>query len=72
MAINSPIKHGAAGAIEIVRNYVGGQWGTPSAARHIDVTNPATGATIARVPVSSSDEVDRAARAAQDAFLRLA
>ena len=69
MAIDSPIKHGAAGAIEMVRNYVGGQWVTSSASHHIDVTNPATGATIARVPVSSTDEVDRAVRTAQDAFL---
>jgi len=69
MAIDSPIKDRAAGAVEMVRNYVGGQWVTPAASRHIDVTNPATGATIARVPVSSPDEVDRAARAAQDAFL---
>ena len=69
MTIDSPLKHGTAGSVQMVRNYVGGAWTTPSASVHIDVTNPATGETIARVPISSPDEVDHAARAAQDAFL---
>jgi malonate-semialdehyde dehydrogenase (acetylating)/methylmalonate-semialdehyde dehydrogenase len=55
--------------VETLANYIGGQWTVPAEAETLPVTNPATGETIARVPLSSATEVDRAARAAQEAFL---
>ncbi len=68
MAIESPVKGESGSELRTVRNYIGGQWVASSAAELLDVTNPATGETIARVPLSNAADVDRAARAAQDAF----
>ncbi len=68
MAIARPIGQQASSAVETVRNYVGGAWVVSSSSTALDVTNPATGAVIARVPVSSTDEVDHAARVAREAF----
>ncbi len=55
-------------AIEQLQNYINGAWTRSSAATFRDVRNPATGETIARVPVSLREEVDAAAQAAQAAF----
>src|SRR5919206_4468520 len=66
MAIDTPPKSEA--GIRTIRNYIDGQWVASTATDLLDVTNPATGETIARVPLSTAEEVDRAARAAQDAF----
>ncbi len=68
MAIASPREQQTGGPVQTVRNYVGGAWIAPAASTVVDVTNPATGAVITRVPVSTPEEVDHAARAAQDAF----
>jgi malonate-semialdehyde dehydrogenase (acetylating)/methylmalonate-semialdehyde dehydrogenase len=51
-----------------LRSYVGGKWIEPEATDRLDVTNPATRETIAQVPLSSADDVDRAVRAAREAF----
>ncbi|MFQ5944422.1 MAG: aldehyde dehydrogenase family protein, partial [Anaerolineales bacterium] len=51
-----------------IRNYVDGVWQTSSAEEHLDVTNPATGETLGRVPLSTLGEVDQAAQAAAAAF----
>ncbi len=51
-----------------LRNYIGGEW-VPSASEHLlDVHNPATGEVIARVPLSTTEEVNRAVAAAKAAF----
>src|SRR6266545_842038 len=55
-------------AIEQLQNYINGAWTRSSAATFRDVRNPATGETIARVPVSLREDVDAAAQAAQAAF----
>lgn len=55
-------------AYDDVRNYVGGEWVGPSAGEGLDVTNPATSETIARVEFSSSADVDEAVQAGQRAF----
>jgi betaine-aldehyde dehydrogenase len=47
--------------------YIDGEW-TSGPARTIDVLNPATGETIARVPNAGPEEVDRAVKAARRAF----
>ena len=45
-------------------NYINGEWQTPSSDVYQDVVNPATGDVIARVPMSSPQEIDQAARVA--------
>jgi malonate-semialdehyde dehydrogenase (acetylating)/methylmalonate-semialdehyde dehydrogenase len=49
-------------------NYIAGTWKRSRASDFLDVRNPATAETMVRVPLSSPDEVDEAARAAQSAF----
>src|SRR3954466_11724115 len=51
-----------------VRNYIGGTFVDPSVEQHLDVTNPADGSVISRVPLSSASDVDRAVDAAKKAF----
>ena len=38
-------------------NYFNGRWVESTASERIDVTNPATGETIAKVPMSNAAEV---------------
>jgi malonate-semialdehyde dehydrogenase (acetylating)/methylmalonate-semialdehyde dehydrogenase len=52
-----------------IRNYIDGVWQNSSAVEHLDVTNPATGETLGRVPLSTPGEVDQAAQAAAGAFV---
>ena len=54
--------------MEEIRNFIDGVWQTSSAEEHLDVTNPATGETLGRVPLSTPGEVDQAAQAAAKAF----
>jgi malonate-semialdehyde dehydrogenase (acetylating)/methylmalonate-semialdehyde dehydrogenase len=54
--------------IELIPNYVGGTWQTPSERDALDVINPATGEPIARVPLSTAADVDRIVKAAVTAF----
>ena len=49
-------------------NYIGGEWRRSRAATLLDVRNPATSETLARVPITPRDEVDAAAQAAHAAF----
>lgn len=51
-----------------IKNWVNGEWVEPVHSEYEDVYNPATGQVIARVPVSSAEEVDRAVQAADKAF----
>ena len=51
-----------------LRNYVGGRWEAPSSTQTIPVTNPATGEVIAQAPLSSSEDVAKAVKAAADAL----
>jgi malonate-semialdehyde dehydrogenase (acetylating)/methylmalonate-semialdehyde dehydrogenase len=51
-----------------VRNYIGGSFVDSEAEQHLDVTNPADGSVISRVPLSGMTEVDRAVEAAKKAF----
>src|ERR687884_1331418 len=56
-------------ATRLLDNYIAGQW-TPaqSASDTLDVTNPATGEVLARVPLSAPSDLDAAVRAARDAL----
>src|SRR3954451_14822359 len=51
-----------------VRNYIGGEFVDGNGTRTLDVTNPADGSVLSRVPLSGAAEVDRAVAAAKKAF----
>ena len=52
-----------------LENYVGGQWtAARSATEFLDVTNPATGEVLARVPLSGAEDLDAAVSAARAAL----
>ncbi len=49
-------------------NYIGGEWLASKAEENLEVINPAIGEVLAKAPFSLLDEVDQAARAANEAF----
>jgi malonate-semialdehyde dehydrogenase (acetylating)/methylmalonate-semialdehyde dehydrogenase len=51
-----------------VRNYIGGEFIEGAGGNYLDVTNPADGSVISRVPLSQAADVDRAVQAAKRAF----
>jgi malonate-semialdehyde dehydrogenase (acetylating)/methylmalonate-semialdehyde dehydrogenase len=53
---------------DTVDNYVDGEWKTVTTEEYQTVTNPATGEALARVPFSSSADVDTAVETAREAF----
>ena len=53
---------------ERLKNYVGGAWVESSGEATVDVKNPATGKTLAKTPMSTGADVDRAVQAPQAAF----
>jgi len=55
-------------AIQRMKNYIGGEWVDSSARKTLDVINPATAEKIAVVPLSGTEEVNRAVQAAVEAF----
>src|SRR5688500_8182124 len=55
-------------ATKTIRNYVGGKWIEAKAGERLPVTNPATGETMAEVPLSGRADVDDAVAAARAAF----
>ena len=59
----------SATATRLLENYVGGRW-TPVAdpSEILDVTNPASGEVLARVPLSGASDLDAAVRAAAAAL----
>jgi 1-pyrroline dehydrogenase len=50
------------------RNFVGGEWVDATGGETMEVLNPATGETIAEVPRSSAEDVDRAVQSAKKAL----
>ncbi|MGH2956770.1 MAG: gamma-aminobutyraldehyde dehydrogenase [Solirubrobacterales bacterium] len=51
-----------------LKNFIGGEFTDPAEGEMEDVVNPATGEVIARAPLSTKEDVDRAAKAARKAF----
>lgn len=51
-----------------IRNYIGGEFVAGDDKQQLDVTNPATGTVIARVPLSQPTAIDRAVEAARKAL----
>ncbi len=54
--------------MEVLKNYINGEWVESKSTEILDVVNPATTEVIGRVPLSTSDEVRAAIKAAKDAF----
>jgi malonate-semialdehyde dehydrogenase (acetylating)/methylmalonate-semialdehyde dehydrogenase len=52
----------------LLDNYVAGRWTPATSGDELDVTNPATGEVLARVPLSSAADLDAAVRAAREAL----
>ena len=55
-------------AVKQLKNFINGEWVASSSKETQNVINPATGETLAEVPVSSKDDVKKAVKAASDAF----
>ena len=52
----------------LLDNYVAGRWTPATGDDALDVTNPATGETLARVPLSAAADLDAAVSAARAAL----
>jgi malonate-semialdehyde dehydrogenase (acetylating)/methylmalonate-semialdehyde dehydrogenase len=55
-------------APQVLKNYIDGEWVESKSKEMLDVRNPATAEVIARVPLSTTDEVASAIQAAKAAF----
>jgi 1-pyrroline dehydrogenase len=55
-------------AVKTHQQFIGGAWADSASGETLDVINPANDRLIARVPKSSSEDVDRAVEAADKAF----
>src|SRR5277367_4951853 len=62
------VNDGKTTAPRILANYVGGRWLPAQASGLLDVTNPASGEVLARVPLSGVAEVEAAVAAASAAL----
>ncbi|MEC1049021.1 aldehyde dehydrogenase family protein, partial [Bacillus safensis] len=54
--------------VQMLKNYIGGQWIEAETSQTEEVYNPATGEIIAEVPLSTKKDVEHAVQAAQEAF----
>ncbi|ADU29582.1 methylmalonate-semialdehyde dehydrogenase [Evansella cellulosilytica DSM 2522] len=54
--------------MEVLHNFIGGEWVRSSSTEHLDVINPATNDVLSKVPISSKEDVDKAAKSARVAF----
>lgn len=64
---NTAIAENAVNA-SVLQNFVGGRWVSAQGSGRVDVTNPANGEVLARVPLSGRDDVEAATSAASAAF----
>ncbi|MHC4361061.1 MAG: CoA-acylating methylmalonate-semialdehyde dehydrogenase [Planctomycetota bacterium] len=55
-------------SLKIVKNYVNGQWREAENTGYLDVENPSTGEILAKTPLSTTEETNRAIQAAAEAF----
>src|SRR3954470_19730030 len=63
----SVIEQAAPAKYPDVRNYIGGTFVDSNGSSHLEVTNPADGTVLSRVPLSGMTEVDHAVAAAKKA-----
>ena len=54
--------------MKTMKNYIGGHWAEPENTGYLDIENPTTTKVLARVPLSTPGEVEKAVDAAADAF----
>ena len=52
-----------------LKNFVNGEWVESTSPKALDIENPATGAAIGQVPMTTADETKAAIEAAQEAWL---
>jgi len=52
----------------VLKNFIGGKWVASSGTETLEVPNPATGEVLARVPISTKEDVEQAVQAAKQAF----
>ena len=64
--LEEPVKQ-----VKVVKNFINGEW-VESKGEIVDVVNPAKSQTIARVPISTKEELDTAVEAAKSGIPRLA
>lgn len=55
-------------AVTTLKNYIGGRWVDAECSGYIDVLNPSTGEVLAKSPLSTKAETDRAIAAAAEAY----
>lgn len=53
---------------KLLKNYINGQWVESNSSESLEVPNPATGEVLARVPISTKEDLDKAVKAADYAF----
>lgn len=53
---------------QTIKNYIGGHWVASQSTNTLNVHNPATNEVMARVPLSTADEVQAVIHAARSAF----
>jgi malonate-semialdehyde dehydrogenase (acetylating)/methylmalonate-semialdehyde dehydrogenase len=53
---------------DTLSNFIGGTWVPAATDRALDVLNPATGKVLAKVPLSTANDVERAVTVARNAF----
>lgn len=54
--------------VKVLKNYIDGEWIESLSEKSLEVRNPATTEVIARVPLSSAEEVEKAVQSAKKAF----
>jgi len=54
--------------VKVLKNYIDGEWVESLSEKSLEVRNPATADVIARVPLSSAEEVEKAVQSAKNAF----
>jgi malonate-semialdehyde dehydrogenase (acetylating) / methylmalonate-semialdehyde dehydrogenase len=59
---------GTAAPPRVIQNYIGGRWTDATGEETLEVTNPANGDVLARVPLSSASDLDAAVKAARAAL----
>ncbi len=55
--------------VKKVKNFIGGAWVDSQADKFEDIPNPATGEILAKVPLSTTEDVEQAVTSAKKAFL---
>ncbi|MCM3570211.1 CoA-acylating methylmalonate-semialdehyde dehydrogenase [Neobacillus mesonae] len=54
--------------IQTLKNYIGGKWVESASSKIEEIPNPATGEVIARLPISTREDLDAAVVVAKEAF----